>query len=153
ADFATSREAVERFRQEGRLASMVAHPRCVFVYAADEDAGRPYIVMELMPGDTLHDYLEKRGPLPPHEAVAKILDVIDGLLEAHQLGVVHRDVKPSNCFLEADGRVKIGDFGLSKSLVSGSNLTRTGAFLGTPLFASPEQVRGEPVDPQSDVYS
>src|SRR5438552_1118271 len=128
-----------------------AHPRCVFVYAADEDAGRPYIVMELMPGDTLHDLLEKRGPLPPAEAVAKILDVIDGLLEAHQLGVVHRDVKPSNCFLEADGRVKVGDFGLAKSLVTESHLTRTGAFLGTPLYASPEQVKRETVDAQTDV--
>src|SRR6202011_6075981 len=67
--------------------------------------------------------------------------------------VIHRDVKPSNCFVEADGRVKIGDFGLSKSLVREAHLTRTGAFLGTPLFSSPEQVRGERLDEQSDVYS
>ncbi len=152
-DFASRPDAVERFRQEGRLAGLVSHPRSVFVLAADEEAGRPYIVMELMPGETLADLVERRGPLPPREAVEKILDVIDGLEEAHACGLVHRDVKPSNCFLDSDGRVKVGDFGLSKSLVKDSNLTRTGAFLGTPLFAAPEQVRGETVDRQSDVYS
>src|SRR5438445_1978191 len=95
AEFAASRVSVERFRQEGRLASAIAHPRCVFVLAADEDAGRPYIVMELMPGSTLQDLVQEKGPLPPHEAVAKILDVLEGLQEAHRLGVIHRDVKPS----------------------------------------------------------
>jgi uncharacterized RDD family membrane protein YckC len=154
SEFVTSRDTVERFRQEGRLASSIAHPRCVFVVAAEEDAGRPYIVMELMPGQTLQDLVKERGPLPPQEAIAKILDVMEGLHEAHRLGVVHRDVKPSNCFVDHDGRVKIGDFGLSKSLMTDSqHLTKTGAFLGTPLFASPEQVRGDPIDPQSDVYS
>jgi uncharacterized RDD family membrane protein YckC len=153
AQYATSREAVERFRREGRLAGTVAHPRCVFVYATDEQAGRPYIVMELMTGRTLHDVVKEKGPLPVEEAVAKILDVIDGLHAAHQLGVVHRDVKPSNCFLDADGRVKVGDFGLSKSLVGDTHLTKTGSFMGTALFASPEQIRADAVDQQTDVYS
>jgi eukaryotic-like serine/threonine-protein kinase len=153
AEHAASQDALERFRREGRLASAIAHPRCVFVLAADEQAGRPYIVMELMPGATLKDLVEQRGALPPQEAIAKILDVIDGLREAHRLGVIHRDVKPSNCFLDKNGRVKIGDFGLSKSLVLDAHLTRTGSFVGTPLFASPEQVRGEGVDQKSDVYS
>jgi hypothetical protein len=146
-------DAVERFRQEGRLASQVVHPRCVFVLAADEDAGRPYIVMELMPGRTLEDLVREEGPLPPAEAVAKILDVIDGLREVHRLGIVHRDVKPSNCFLDADGGVKVGDFGLSKALVGDTRLTKTGSFLGTPLYASPEQVRAERLDGRTDVYS
>jgi serine/threonine protein kinase len=144
---AASPTSVERFRQEGRLASQLAHPRCVFVLAADTDAGRPYIVMELMPGRTLKDVVDERGPLPPDQAVAHILDVVDGLAEAHRLGVLHRDVKPSNCFLTADGRVKVGDFGLSKSLATSADrhLTQTGAFLGTVLFASPEQLRGDGV--------
>lgn len=167
--------ALERFRQEGRLASLIDHPRCVFVLKADEEEGRPYIVMELMPGATLKDLVRQQGPLPPAQAVSKIMDVLDGLAEAHGLGVLHRDVKPSNCFLMTDGRVKVGDFGLSK-LVEGNAdeslapeaatadlgpvadparlaLTRTGAFLGTPLFASPEQIRGERIDFRSDVYS
>jgi hypothetical protein len=151
--FAPSKSAVERFRQEGRLASAIAHPRCVFVLAADEDAGRPYIVMELMPGNSLQDLVRDRGPLRPDEAITKILDVIEGLHEAHRLGVIHRDVKPSNCFLQADGRVKVGDFGLAKSLASATHLTKTGTFLGTVLFASPEQVRQDPLDEQTDVYS
>ena len=153
ADFAASPAAVERFRREGRLASGVSHPRCVFVLAADEAAGRPYIVMELMPGTTLQDLVDRDGPMPVEQALSKILDVIEGLREAHRQGVVHRDVKPSNCFLDADGRVKIGDFGLSKSLVDSDALTRTGTFIGTPLFAAPEQIKGDPVGPQSDVYS
>jgi eukaryotic-like serine/threonine-protein kinase len=152
-EFTAAADALQRFRQEGRLASAIAHSRCVFVLAADEQAGRPYIVMELMPGSNLHDLVKEQGPLSVQDAVVKILDVIEGLGEAHRLGVVHRDVKPSNCFLEADGRVKVGDFGLSKSIVSDSNLTRTGAFLGTPLYASPEQIKGESVDPRTDVYS
>jgi hypothetical protein len=153
ADYSGSPDAVERFRREGRVAAAVAHPRCVFVLAADEDAGRPYIVMELMPGETLQDLLDRQGSLPVDQALVKIFDVIDGLREAHRLGVVHRDVKPSNCFLDRDGRVKVGDFGLSKSLVAGSALTRTGSFIGTPLFASPEQIKGDAVGPQADVYS
>src|SRR5205085_2009873 len=131
----------------------LVHPRCVFVYAADEEAGRPYIVMELMPGQTLQDLVGEKGPLPVTDAVKKIMDVLEGLHEAHELGVVHRDVKPSNCFLEDDGRVKVGDFGLAKSLVSSAHLTRTGSFLGTPLYASPEQIRADPLTPQTDVYS
>jgi hypothetical protein len=150
---AASESAVERFRQEGRIASMIAHPHCVFVLAADEEAGQPYIVMELMAGSTLQDLVKERGPLPLDEAVGKILDVIEGVREAHRLGLIHRDIKPSNCFIEPSGRVKIGDFGLAKSLAGSAHLTTTGSFMGTPLYASPEQVRGEKVDHQSDVYS
>jgi eukaryotic-like serine/threonine-protein kinase len=152
---ASNPSSVERFRQEGRLASQLAHPRCVFVLSADTENGRPYIVMELMPGRTLKDLVDQRGPLSPQEAVARVLDVIDGLAEAHRVGMIHRDVKPSNCFLTADDRVKVGDFGLSKSLAGAraTALTQTGAFLGTVLFASPEQIRGEQVDYGSDVYS
>jgi serine/threonine protein kinase len=145
--------SVERFRQEGRLAAQIAHPRCVFVLRADADRGRPYIVMELMPGDTLKDLVDRRKSIPAPEAIRLILDVIDGLQEAHRLGVIHRDVKPSNCFVLPDGRVKVGDFGLSKSLGSAAQLTTSGAFLGTVLYASPEQIKGEPVDFASDVYS
>jgi eukaryotic-like serine/threonine-protein kinase len=152
-ELADSPEAIARFRAEGRLASGISHPRCVFVLAADEDAGRPYIVMELMPGDTLADLVKRNGPLPPQQAVAYILDIIEGLQEAHRAGVIHRDVKPSNCFLSADGRVKIGDFGLAKSLAPGAHLTRSRTFLGTPLFASPEQIKAQPVDPRTDIYS
>jgi hypothetical protein len=150
---ADSPTAVERFRQEGKLAGRIAHPRCVFVFKADAEAGQPYIAMELMSGTTLKDLVERDGPLPPAEAVARILDVIDGLAEAHRAGVIHRDVKPANCYVEPDGRVKVGDFGLSRSLTMNVHLTRAGGFVGTPLFASPEQLKGEPLDARTDVYS
>jgi uncharacterized RDD family membrane protein YckC len=126
----------------------------VFVLEANEDEfGRPYIAMELMVGDTLQDLVDRSGPLAVGDAVAKILDIIEGLREAHRLGLIHRDVKPSNGFLDGDGRAKIGDFGLSKSQVGTASLTRTGSFLGTPLYASPEQIRVEPLDERTDVYS
>jgi eukaryotic-like serine/threonine-protein kinase len=153
AELMHSEGALQRFRQEGQLASALSHPRSVFVLGADEDNGRPYIVMELMPGTTLEDLVREQGPLPPEQAILKILDVIDGLEAAHQLGLIHRDVKPSNCFLETNGRVKVGDFGLVKSRKGDSHLTRTGTFLGTPLYAAPEQIKCEGVDAQSDVYS
>jgi hypothetical protein len=109
--------------------------------------------MELMTGSTLKDLVDRHGPLPTEAAIAKVLDVIEGLQAAHRLDVIHRDVKPSNCFLEADGRVKVGDFGLAKSGSRGAHLTKSGTFLGTPHFASPEQVRGDPIDARTDVYS
>jgi serine/threonine protein kinase/phage FluMu protein Com len=135
-------ESMERFVREGRLAAAFSHPRSTFVFGAGQHAGQPYITMELMPGRTLNDVCRDEGPLPVNRAVDYILDVIEGLEAAHAAGIIHRDVKPSNCFLDSDGRVKVGDFGLSKSLVSDADLTRTGAFLGTPLFAAPEQVHG-----------
>jgi uncharacterized RDD family membrane protein YckC len=153
ARYAESPAAVERFRREGRLASCVAHPRCVFIYAADEAYGRPYIVMELMPGTTLQDLVTQQGPLSVEDAVLKVLDVIDGLRELHHLGIVHRDVKPSNCLLDARGRAKVADFGLSRSLVDSAAVTRTGTFVGTPLFAAPEQIKGGTIGPHADVYS
>ncbi len=146
-------EALQRFLQEGRLAARISHPRSTFVYEAGFDRQRPYIVMELMPGRTLKDELNEAGKLTIQRAVDVTLDIIDGLAAAHELGVVHRDVKPANCFVEPGGRVKIGDFGLSKSLLGDVETTQMGSFMGTPCFASPEQIRGERVDERTDIYS
>ena len=110
--------------------------------------------MELLPGGTLKDRVKERGPLPPAAAVDAILQVIAGLEAMHAVGVLHRDVKPSNCFIDADGTVKVGDFGLSISTLARdvSQLTMTGAFLGTPQFAAPEQLKGDPLDVRADIY-
>lgn len=148
-----SQETIDRFRQEGAIASTINHPRCVFVRAADTDNGCPYIVMELMSGETLKDLVLKRGPLPYQEALRLLLDLAEGLNEAHSHGLIHRDVKPANCYLEGSARVKVGDFGLARSIVSPSDLTSSGGFLGTPLYASPEQIRGEVLDGRTDIYS
>jgi eukaryotic-like serine/threonine-protein kinase len=151
--FAGSTTALERFRQEGRLAGLIAHPRCVFVLGAIEEAGQAFIAMELMSGATLKDLVERRGPLAPAEAVARILDVVEGLQQAHDLGMIHRDIKPANYYLDAEGRIKIGYFGLARSLTADAALTQPGRFLGTPLFASPEQLKAERLDARADVYS
>src|SRR5262249_51060098 len=115
--------------------------------------GYATIAMELMPGGTLQDRLSRQGALPVKEAVDFTLQIIDGLEAAHEAGIVHRDVKPSNCFLDADGHAKIGDFGVSKALEGAVGLTLSGSFVGTPSYASPEQVRGRDLDLRSDIYS
>ncbi len=148
-----SPESLQRFKQEGKIASSINHPRCVFVKAADEDGGQPYIVMELMTGQTLKDLCHDGTPISVPRAINAIVDVLDGLNEAHLQGMIHRDIKPANCYLELDGRVKVGDFGLARSTVSESELTQSGEFIGTPLFASPEQVKGLSIDARSDIYS
>lgn len=152
-DLARSSEALARFKQEGLIASQINHARCVFVHRVDEADGTPFIAMELMTGRTLKDLVTQKGPLPFAEAVRLILQCIEGLVEAHSRGMIHRDIKPANCYLDERGDVKVGDFGLARSLVSDSELTQTGAFIGTPLFASPEQLIGQSIDARSDIYS
>jgi eukaryotic-like serine/threonine-protein kinase len=145
----------KRFLREGRLAASINHPNSVYVYGTEEIDGTPVITMELVPGGTLHERVKAGGPLPVGEAVDVILQVVTGLEAAHTAGILHRDIKPSNCFIEPGGAVKIGDFGLSISTLSrgDSVLTMAGSVLGTPEFASPEQLRGESLDVRSDIYS
>ncbi|MGH7654329.1 MAG: protein kinase domain-containing protein [Gemmatimonadaceae bacterium] len=145
----------QRFLREGQTAAAINHPNAVYIYGTEEIAGTPVIAMELVPGGTLEEKVKGRGPLPVAEAVEDILQVIDGLDAALAAGVLHRDVKPANCFVNTSGVVKIGDFGLSKP-VDGEEqqkLTRTGVFLGTPVFSSPEQLLGETLDVRSDIYA
>ena len=150
----SDQNSVTRFMREAQLASKISHPRVTFVYSTGRIEEQPFIAMELMPGETLADRVKNNGPLPVGEAVDKILDVIDGLDAAHSMGLIHRDVKPSNCFIDTDDRVKVGDFGLSKSIVSTEvELTRTGTFMGTPAYAAPEQIRGEKLDNRTDIYA
>ena len=147
--------ARQRFLREGRLAASVNHPQSVYVFGTEEIDGAPVITMELVRGGTLQERVRNKGPLPATDAADAILQVIDGLEAAHAVGVLHRDVKPSNCFVDAEGGVKIGDFGLSISKVGRGDLqlSTSGAFLGTPAFASPEQLRGDELDQRSDLYA
>ena len=101
---------VRRFMQEGELAASLSHPRSTFVYAAGEEGGQFFIVMELMSGGTLKDLVQREERLPVERAVDFTLDVMEGLEAAHSAGVIHRDVKPSNCFLDQHGRAKVGDY-------------------------------------------
>ncbi len=150
-----SPEMRQRFLREGRLAARVNHPASLYVFGSEEIDGIPAITMEIAPGGTLQDALDRRGPLPVTEAVDAVLDMIDGLEAALDRGVLHRDIKPSNCFLAPDGTVKVGDFGLSVSTLPSADtfVTQTGKVMGTPAFASPEQLRGGEVDARSDIYA
>jgi len=150
-----SPEARERFFREGRLAASINHPNSVYIFGTEEIGGTPVITMELVSGGTLQDRVRARGPLPVGEAVDAVLQLIEGLAAAQRVGILHRDIKPSNCYVGEDGTVKIGDFGLSISTAIRTEpaLTATGAFLGTPAFCSPEQLRGEELNARSDMYS
>jgi hypothetical protein len=150
-----SPEARGRFLREGRLAASVNHPNSVYIYGTEEVEGTPVIAMEMVPGETLADRVRRQGPMPVAEAVDAILQIIEGLEAAQAVGVLHRDIKPSNCFVEAGGTVKVGDFGLSISTKAREeiHLTTTGTFLGTPAFASPEQLKGDELDVRSDIYA
>ena len=151
-------QARARFLREGRLAASINHPNSVYVYGTEEIGETPSISMELIRGGTLQQHIRAKGSMTPEAAVDAVLQIIDGLEAADQKGVLHRDVKPANCFVDPNGVIKIGDFGLSISTearedFSVTNVTREGVFLGTPAFASPEQLRGEPLDLRSDIYS
>jgi len=150
-----SPEMRQRFLREGRLAARVNHPNSLFIFGSEEIEGLPVITMEIAGSGTLKDTLKKRGPLPVAEAVDAVLDVISGLESAFAGGVLHRDIKPSNCFVSPDGSVKVGDFGLSVSTLAKTDtfVTAHGKIMGTPAYASPEQLRGDELDVRADIYS
>ena len=150
-----SPEMRKRFLREGRLAAGVNHPNSLYIFGSEEIEGLPVITMEIAGSGTLKDRLKQRGPLPVAEAVDATLDVISGLESAFAHGVLHRDIKPSNCFVCPDGSVKVGDFGLSVSTLARTDtfVTAHGKIMGTPAYASPEQLRGDPLDVRADIYS
>ncbi|MFO0804778.1 MAG: protein kinase [Gemmataceae bacterium] len=152
--FAAEKSARERFLREARAAARVKHDNVVTVYEADERDGVPYIAMEFLEGYPLDQYLAKKGN-PSIPQVLRIgAEAASGLAAAHKFGLVHRDIKPGNLWLEApNGRVKVLDFGLAKPLDAEVEITRSGAVVGTPAYMSPEQARGNKVDPRSDLFS
>jgi hypothetical protein len=148
-------EAVKRFLREARAAGVVHHPNLVAVYHVGEEAGVLYIAMELVTGGSCSDWLAAKGPMSEAQATWIIAEAARGLGAAHAAGMVHRDVKPANLMLTADGSVKVADFGLAKNTMgdSAANLTATGQVMGTPNYMSPEQCQGLPLDGRSDLYS
>ncbi len=146
-------EERERFLQEGRLAASLSHPNTVCVFGTTEVQGFPVIAMELAPSGTLKDLVVAGSPMPPAQAVDAVLQVVAGLEAAASIGILHRDIKPSNCFVAANGRVLVGDFGLSIATLARGAAESGGTILGTPGFASPEQLRGDALDVRSDIYA
>ncbi len=142
----------ERVLREARTAGRLNDPAVVTVYDVVQESGATYIVMELIQAPTLSDVVKERGPLPADQ-VAKLADqLLSALDAAHQAGIVHRDVKPSNIMLAANGRVKLTDFGIAQSL-DDPRLTSSGILIGSPSYMAPERIRGEEASASSDLWA
>src|SRR5258706_7795182 len=159
--FATDTSRLHRFEQEARAAGQLNHPNILAVYDIGVHAGAPYIVSELLQGESHRSRL-LGGALPSRRAIDYARQTAEGLAAAHERNIVHRDVKPDNLFITKDGRIKILDFGIAKLTRSGDDAaqhtglpteTEAGMVMGTAGYMSPEQVRGEAVDPRSDIFS
>lgn len=141
----------ERFLQEGRLACRCSHPNIITTYVTDEDECGPYIVMERLQGQCLRDILNVTGAMPVRDAIYVASQVAQALLYLHEIGILHRDIKPTNIFVAPNGHAKIFDFGIARGGSFG--LTRAGDVIGTPNYMAPEQILGKPVDERTDIYS
>ena len=151
---AASSAARKRFLREARATAAVAHDHIVTIYQVGEDRNLPFLAMQFLEGETLEARWQREAPLPVAEIVRIGGELAQGLASAHSQGLLHRDVKPANIWLEADrGRVKILDFGLAWVLDGQGPLTAHGTVVGTPAYMSPEQARGEPADIRSDLFS
>ncbi len=143
---------VERFRNEAVAAGRLAHPSIVSIFDVCSDERREAIVMELVRGQSLRQYLNDVGQIDPQQAVPWMIQVADALTAAHEQGVVHRDIKPGNILIVNVHRVKVTDFGIAKASTA-ADLTETGMMMGTAKYLAPEQVAGDPVDGRADVYA
>jgi len=143
--------AAERLRREARAAGRLEHPSIARVLDLGEHDGRPYLVMELLEGESLAARIDRAGPMPPAEAARVVAAVAEALEAAHQAGVVHRDVKPGNVFLTSTGAVKVLDFGIASA--AGDAALTTGDLLGTAAYLAPERVLGHRATPAADIYA
>ena len=162
ASFSADQDRMQRFAQEARAAAALNHPNILSIFDIGDEKGSPYVVSELLEGETLRERL-RNGALSVRKSIEYGLQVARGLAAAHEKGIVHRDLKPENLFITSDGRVKILDFGLAKltrpEAVSGADaptvhgVTEPGLIMGTAGYMSPEQVRGQTADPRSDIFA
>src|SRR5215469_15605529 len=163
--FSHDTERVARFQREARVLASLNHPNIATIHGVEEINGRHFLVMELVPGDTLADRI-KRGAIPIEEALPIAKQIAEALEEAHEKGIIHRDLKPANIKITPDGKVKVLDFGLAKAMESvpattlsnsptllSAAASNTGVILGTAAYMSPEQARGKTVDKRTDVWA
>ncbi|MFF2541213.1 protein kinase [Kitasatospora sp. NPDC058063] len=153
----------ERFRREAQAVARLEHPNIVTVYDSGEDvaadgSSTPYIVMQLIDGkglrEAINEAIGQYGAMPAEEALKVTIGVLNALEASHDMGLVHRDIKPGNVMFDRKGNVKVMDFGIARALESGvTSMTQTGMVVGTPQYLSPEQALGKPVDARSDLYS
>ena len=150
-DLAIEPEVRRRFEDEATSAAQLSHPNVVTVFDTGDHAGQPYIVMECLAGRTLADEILD-GPLPESRVRRIASEVLSALGAAHQVGILHRDVKPANILIADDGSAKVADFGIAKS-TEGLDHTVAGQIIGTPAYLAPERLQGERATPRSDIYS
>lgn len=151
-EIATDKETVERFKNELRFARRISHKNVCRMYDLSKEEGTPFITMEYVPGEDLKSTIIRVGQLNVGKAIYIAKQICEGLAEAHNLGVVHRDLKPRNIMVDKEGNARIMDFGIARSLKT-EGLTDTGVMIGTPEYMSPEQVEGKEADQRSDIYS
>ncbi len=151
-DIAAQEQTIERFRNELKLARKISHRHVCRMYDLSEAEGMPFITMEYISGEDLKSLIKRAGQISVGKAINLTEQICEGLVEAHRLGVVHRDLKPQNIMVDMEGNAKITDFGIARSTKT-KGLTGTGIIIGTPEYMSPEQVEGKPVDQRSDLYS
>lgn len=143
---------VSRFHREARAVASLSHPNVVNIYDVGQDGDIHYLVMECVHGETLKEYIQRRGPLPPEEVVAIGVQILSALVHAHESGIVHRDIKPQNILIGKYGEVKVTDFGIARAKTA-NTITHTGSMIGSVHYLSPEQARGGIADEKSDLYS
>ena len=151
-EIASDSTMIERFRNELKIARKISHKNICRTHDINEDDGKPYITMEYVAGEDLKSLIKRKERLSKSEALAIAKQVCAGLSEAHELGVVHRDLKPQNIMIDEKGQAKIMDFGIARSVEAGG-MTQTGVMIGTPDYISPEQAEGEEADQRSDIFS
>jgi serine/threonine protein kinase len=153
AEFRSDPDRLRRFEREAQVTGALNHPNILVVFDVGTHDGAPYLVTELVEGQTLRQLL-KGGAVTPKETIAIGIQLAKGLDAAHRMGVVHRDLKPENLMLTADARLKILDFGIARVIsASAKPLTQDGAMVGTPGYMAPEQVRGQQTDARTDLFS
>jgi eukaryotic-like serine/threonine-protein kinase len=148
---ANDEQFVERFRREAKNAAALSHPNIVSIYDRGEAEGTYYIAMEYLDGRSLKELILSRGPAPLNVTIEYVRQILQALRFAHRHGIVHRDIKPHNVLVDAEGRVKVTDFGIARA--GTSQMTEAGSIVGTAQYLSPEQARGTAVDQRSDLYS
>ncbi len=151
-EIAADKRIIERFRNELKFARKIAHKNVCRMYDFNEEEGTPFITMEYVAGEDLKSFIRRSGKLTEAKAIAITSNVAEGLVEAHRLGVIHRDLKPQNIMIDKQGNAQIMDFGIAHS-TEGKGITKEGMIIGTPAYMSPEQVDGQETDRRSDIYS